>query len=450
MMAVGRPAAAYLDDELAISALVAQLTVDDIHHLRSSNKGKKSALSGPTDEEVALQLYEDEARALLTITEDIVFARSVDSALDTDYALLEEIARAEAGAREDREMAVALSEGRPATSRSPTPASLLVSSDVLNNLLTVFPDRTSHGASRTLSFGPTDVSVPRIASSSKVVLHSTKSVARKREECVICTDRIDGVEIRAPCGHFYDVGCLMDLFRSATVDESLFPPRCCQQPFAFNEVRCYLGAELSASFEAKAVEFSTANRLYCHRPTCSAFLGSKTADVTSRTCLKCFSQTCGRCKEAAHGTLSCTDADDASILALAQEAGWKRCPRCRHMVELAIGCYHMTCRCRMEFCYVCTETWKNCTCPQWDETRLYAAAENRVQRQMPEVPQLQFHQMVAQVADRLRDDHDCRHTWRRRSGGGQCEQCHHHLRDFLLRCPHCEMLVCVRCRRNRM
>jgi hypothetical protein len=44
------------------------------------------------------------------------------------------------------------------------------------------------------------------------------------------------------------------------------------------------------------------------------------------------------------------------------------------VVELAQGCYHMTCRCRAEFCYLCSKPWKNCPCPQWDERRLLVEA----------------------------------------------------------------------------
>ncbi|OAX34166.1 hypothetical protein K503DRAFT_785972 [Rhizopogon vinicolor AM-OR11-026] len=37
---------------------------------------------------------------------------------------------------------------------------------------------------------------------------------------------------------------------------------------------------------------------------------------------------------------------------------------------------------RTELCYVCTALWKSCGCPQWDESRLLAAAELRVDAQL--------------------------------------------------------------------
>lgn len=254
------------------------------------------------------------------------------------------------------------------------------------------------------------------------------------EACVFCRDEINGIVFRAPCGHCWDIDCLVNLFRAASTDESLFPPRCCQKPFAVNDIKPYLGQELSAVFEKKSIEFSTADRIYCHRPTCSFFLGPATAKAIIHICRECYSQTCGLCKQEAHPSKLCPS-DDASVLALAEKAGWKRCPGCRALVELVYGCYHMTCRCRKQFCYVCAATWKNCTCPQWDENRLLVAAQRQVQRERPAGPPLAPQQVrwrVAEVAERLRVDHDCQHAWKYTPGAGQCENCFHHLGVFLL------------------
>ncbi|KAI6112098.1 hypothetical protein EDD16DRAFT_1604389, partial [Pisolithus croceorrhizus] len=58
--------------------------------------------------------------------------------------------------------------------------------------------------------------------------------------------------------------------------------------------------------------------------------------------------------------------------------------------------------------------------------------------------------MIREMAERLRVDHDCQHTWKYRHGGGSCENCHHALPLYLFRCFGCAMLVCNRCRRNRL
>ena len=105
-------------------------------------------------------------------------------------------------------------------------------------------------------------------------------------------------------------------------------------------------------------------------------------------------------------------------------------------MELTHGCYHITCRCSKQFCYLCAETWKNCTCPQWDERRLLVTARARVERELPAdrplppAPRLQ--ELVTQAAERLRVDHECAHWWVYRSGAGRCEHCFHYLPKFLL------------------
>ncbi|KAL2471106.1 zinc finger (C3HC4-type RING finger) family protein [Abeliophyllum distichum] len=51
---------------------------------------------------------------------------------------------------------------------------------------------------------------------------------------------------------------------------------------------------------------------------------------------------------------------------------WRQCKKCSHMIELAAGCSHMTCRCGYEFCCTCGSGWRNkketCTCPRWKES----------------------------------------------------------------------------------
>jgi len=447
MLTDGEVSAGLGDEGAALLALIAELCLEDVDDVAAGRKGKSKASFTPSDEEIAFELFAQEAKSLLDFTKDLTYARSIDSALETDRALVEEHMRLEIRAHEDREFALALSQGRVPVNRSIMPGTTSSSNgkQVANPLSMVLRRRglesTTPSSSKTRL---TDVSLPNDSSRLAVTL--------KHETCVFCRDIIQGIEILAPCGHYWDTGCLADLFRAATMDETLFPPRCCQQPFVLDKIRRHLEADLCAVFEKKSIELSTADRVYCYRPTCSSFIGPATPSPHMQICPACRAYTCAHCKQAAHPSKPCPD-DDASILALAEEEGWKRCPGCRRLVELTQGCYHMTCRCRKQFCYVCTETWKNCNCPQWDEARLLVTAENRVQRQLhagPPPAPVEFRQMVAHAADRLRVDHDCQHTWRYRSGGGQCENCYHYLGVFLLNCRYCDMNVCVRCRRNRL
>ncbi|KAI0336007.1 hypothetical protein GY45DRAFT_572325 [Cubamyces sp. BRFM 1775] len=294
------------------------------------------------------------------------------------------------------------------------------------------------------------------ASESPAAAKESASTSKSQtESCVICRDAIAGPVIRAPCGDIYDVDCLVDLYRAATVDESLFPPACCRQPFKIDEVRVHFDNALIKLVDKKTIEFGTKNRVYCHVPTCSAFIGAATAIATPLPCTTCWAYTCGHCKAVAHATaIRCTNAEDAALLVLAEQTEWKRCPSCGHLIELTMGCYHITCRCRHQFCYLCTATWRTCTCRQWDENRLLATAEHRVQRQGVQAPAqggnaVEYRRRVAREAERLREDHNCEHRWRYVVTEGHCEGCGHFLRLFLFQCRGCQMWVCARCRRNR-
>ena len=157
------------------------------------------------------------------------------------------------------------------------------------------------------------------------------------------------------------------MFRKATVDESLFPPKCCQLAIPPNEARERLDTELMLVFDRKAIEFNTSNRLYCSQPRCSAFIGTTTDEASWRACPECSDMTCGYCKLAAHPGKTCSDTDDLNEMAktMREKEGWQRCFSCHHMVELSVGCYHIICACKAQFCYLCGAKWKECDCPQF-------------------------------------------------------------------------------------
>ncbi|KAI0746965.1 hypothetical protein C8Q80DRAFT_1105309 [Daedaleopsis nitida] len=208
-------------------------------------------------------------------------------------------------------------------------------------------------------------------------------------------DPIRGIEVRTPCGHYYDKACILQLFEGASKDESLFPPRCCREPIPIDSVAPHMTSVALATFMGKTVEFGTKKRVYCANRSCSRFLGAQHEGTTAFfrpqlpyfkcTARGCNTTTCSSCKQAlTTGAFHrcTTNPDDSRVLALGRESGWARCPGCETMIELNLGCYHMTCRCRTQFCYLCRERWKTCTCPQWDEGRLLSAAEERADAQL--------------------------------------------------------------------
>jgi hypothetical protein len=270
-----------------------------------------------------------------------------------------------------------------------------------------------------------------------------RCLATRYEQCVICRDNTPSQDaIKVPCGHFYDRECAVDLFQAAMKDETLFPPKCCRQSIPLDSVMEHLPVDFWRRFVQREREYLTSDRLYCPNKACSNFLGSATPLELrgSVTCDLCLTVACSACKDIDHAWYEpCqTDATARQVLELAKEEGWQRCPGCRHIIQLDTGCYHMRCTCKSEFCYLCAETWKRCTCPQWEEARLIATAEHRVHNELegnraaPINPVVRAARVRQEVA-RLREDHNCRHTsWGYRGGNGNCESCGHYLSRFLL------------------
>ncbi|KAJ8455043.1 hypothetical protein ONZ51_g12675 [Trametes cubensis] len=183
--------------------------------------------------------------------------------------------------------------------------------------------------------------------------------------CTVCGDDIKGTLVRLGCGHTFDNDCVTEMFKRATIDESLYPPKCCQGAIELSAVEQYLQPALIDIYKKKAREFTTANRVYCHEPACATFLGPATPEDAPETlrCPECDAPTCASCKEQAHPGVPCHFHAEDAVLDLGKAEKWQRCPSCKHLVELSIGCYHITCRCSTQFCYVCAALWKQCDCP---------------------------------------------------------------------------------------
>lgn len=74
------------------------------------------------------------------------------------------------------------------------------------------------------------------------------------------------------------------------------------------------------------------------------------------------------CKRNAHPTgKDCPeDWELDQVLKMGDKAGWRRCYKCRNLVELVEGCTHMTCMCKAQFCYICGGVWDaNIGCPNY-------------------------------------------------------------------------------------
>ncbi|KAK4444530.1 hypothetical protein QBC34DRAFT_308728, partial [Podospora aff. communis PSN243] len=276
--------------------------------------------------------------------------------------------------------------------------------------------------------------------------------------CVSCQElQVSTDVVKCPCNHLYCKECLLSMFRASLKDTTIFPPRCCGEPVPIQTCRAFFPKTLVQDFEQRKLEFDTPNRVYCHRPTCSAFIPPGPVISMVARCPKCSAKTCINCKNKFHGPESCED-DRATkeTLRLASTEGWQRCPSCKTVVALTHGCNHITCQCRAEFCYVCAAPWRTCNCPVWDEQRLIDQANARVDRNLERegqgpLPEVERQALVQEQIRMLeRGYHECEHRrWRGLKDAKRkfaCEGClgdtlHSYVHEYL----DCDMLLCSRC-----
>jgi E3 ubiquitin-protein ligase RNF144 len=261
-----------------------------------------------------------------------------------------------------------------------------------------------------------------------------------------------------PEAHTYCRACLVDLFTSAISNPTLFPPRCCRLPIPLDTCRATLPKELIKKFDLKVEELATPNPTHCSNPDCSEFISPKNIKAEVGNCVYCKDKTCARCKNAAHKGLCPSDPHVQLLMDFAKRSKWQQCTKCKNMVELIQGCFHMTyikssyfvnllvanvsrCRCGHQFCYLCGEKWKKCSCPQADE--------NYLTLPLPAIPGAFPVPVPAPVAARPRavlGPHV--HTWERVESP-DCAGCRAGFLPFVMRCRLCNVANCWRCIHNR-
>lgn len=219
-----------------------------------------------------------------------------------------------------------------------------------------------------------------------------------KETCVICLEEIDQDKMFTidGCLHKYCFSCMKQHVEAKLHNGMI--PKCphenCKYELNVNSCEKFLTPKLVEIMKQRLREASipVAEKVYCPYPRCSALMSKgEVSDFAkkeniharmfgARKCLKCHGLFCFNCRVPWHKSMTCTEykksslyprSEDAKLKSLATQNLWRQCLKCNHMIELAQGCYHMTCRCGYEFCYTCGAEWKNkkatCSCPLWNE-----------------------------------------------------------------------------------
>ncbi|KAI8986715.1 hypothetical protein BD414DRAFT_486849 [Trametes punicea] len=240
-----------------------------------------------------------------------------------------------------------------------------------------------------------------------------------------------GTRLPCPGSHSYCISCLNsyihskldpDGMRSMGHDAVVFPIRCPECPITqWPEGITDAVAEKVLSEKGMVLWhhqklLDSLPRFYCPNPRCSTRLQlEEDSDDPQALCPSCDTQICVPCRVIWHADLSCEEyqalplgdrsPEDQAALRLIKAENWRRCPSCSFIVELTVGCHHITCRCKTEFCFKCGSLWdtqrKCCSrepsCELWEEDMLLEERERERELEQQARP-VQHHRIGVAVA----------------------------------------------------
>lgn len=191
------------------------------------------------------------------------------------------------------------------------------------------------------------------------------------ETCAICLEDTDINLIFSVdgCQHRYCFSCMKQHVEVKLLHGMV--PKCphegCNSELLLDSCRKFLTPKLVEIMQQRKLENSipVTEKIYCPYPRCSALM-SKTEvleyskeligdsqQLGPKKCIKCHGLFCFSCKVPWHSGMTCSTykrlnpippAEDVKLKFLATRSLWRQCVKCNHMIELAEGCYHMTCR----------------------------------------------------------------------------------------------------------
>lgn len=198
-----------------------------------------------------------------------------------------------------------------------------------------------------------------------------------KEICVICleethVDKMFGV---AGCLHTYCFSCMKQHVEVKLLHGII--PKCphegCTSELNINRCERFLTPKLIEIMKQRLKEASipSTDKVYCPYPRCSELMSKSQASnyarkeavqdrvFGERKCVKCNGFFCVNCEVPWHYNMRCKEykrlnpspSEDTKLKSLASRNLWRQCVKCKHMIELAEGCYHMTCRYVLSFSF---------------------------------------------------------------------------------------------------
>jgi hypothetical protein len=344
--ALARTALFDYDDETA--ALIFKIQLEDIDELLEKAKVKgKSKEGSVTDQELALQLERAQLKRNAMTLLDRSMSKSIARAVFHDANLIAHMQMQENQAAVDRDIALRFggvngeAQSIVVSQPPPSPVSGSLDDELIEKLSAIYHETPEEDSDRNALGKRVGLNLLDQNGES-----STWAATRKFESirrCVICEEFVIFFDVtHLPCQHDCCRACLMEMFEAATLDESRYPPKCCDElsPEPDN-VRLFLTSEIIKKYLEKKIEWETKNRTYCSHKDCRKFIGSEHIFADLAVCPTCDHKTCTLCKETSHDADCPKDNELEQTLELAKENSWRRCESCRRVLDLMFGCNHI-------------------------------------------------------------------------------------------------------------
>jgi hypothetical protein len=327
----------HLDDEIA--ALTLQL--DELNYYEETKKAKYSSAKVP-DLEIAYATYLVEIEAHLAFLKDIKLAHSFASAIDTDAEAIAEIAQSEVHAQEDRRIAVQMSSDDPELEAPPPYTEVArtdyIEDEIAQRLAALF------SSSDDLYEGSREEPGPSVQYAERQA-KALETLASERLQCAACTDEFRWKDItQLECKHQYCSPCMKRIIMRGVLDHdlALIPPRCCGTNIPFTIIFTTLDDREMNDFQEAEMEKNTREKTYCSNSSCGRFINPARITAGKATCRRCGFDTCSMCKNPSHEDDCPADPELQATLQLGNQQRWQRCFSCRALVEIEMGCNHMT------------------------------------------------------------------------------------------------------------
>lgn len=222
-----------------------------------------------------------------------------------------------------------------------------------------------------------------------------------REKCEICLSEIQNSWNLSSCpSHKFCRDCIITylqvLITESKVKKITCPGDSCSNTIEDFNIEKLVGQPLYAKYlyyKERAELMQDPKVKWCIKPDCQGYIRISPFK-TYMSCPICSLEICCKCGKQWHSRMSCDEVVDRDYEEWARGKEIQLCPKCKHKIEKASGCNHMTCSsCQYQWCWICRSKYSNKHFESWNPfgcPKLQAGSNTRTDWTMRRVYWLRF------------------------------------------------------------